>query len=522
MSRRSTSISSSDDGDGDRQRHAVGHALEGVVACVHRESPVGQSPDRLGHPALAVVEPRRHERVEAIPSHLTRELCHLPLADAGRTKQREVVALPLDRDADAHLAHADDVVDVLVVALHLDARQDDRALLVDISRHRGVGRRLGVPDVREVGLAEQREAVFALVVEHGHEDAHVGRVGVAVVGRVVHERIALTELRVKLLHALRHQVRAAEHVHGDALGEAEELVVSGDDAAGEIAAGVEDHRTPGADQRVGHTAHDRGEAAREHGQVDRVEAGVCDFRCHISPWNWPRGAARCSDIESTGVSVGSVTTSTRAGPAVGAGSPQRLVELLRRAHSPGRHPEALCHLREVHIGEIDRHVVIERELLNVLDPRERAVVEDHGRDGQLQPPHDLQLGNRVRERAVAGEEHRATRQAQLAACHRSADSRRGAPPDARQAARRERLPARAPDRHVVRGPARHQACVCHDRIVPRGVRGDGRGDPLRPQPGLRCIERRLALSRDPRRKLGAARADAPVDHRRSGQLQLGQ
>ena len=303
------------DRDGDRQRHAVGHPLEGVVARVHRDPPVGQAPDRLGHPTFAVVEPRRHERVETIPAHLTRELRHLPLADASRAQQREVVALPLDRDADTHLAHADDVVDVLVVALHLDARQDDRALLVDIPRHRGVRRRLGVPDVRQVGLAEQREAMLALVVEHRHEDAHVRRVGVAVVGRVVHEGIALAELRVKLLHALRHQVGAAEHVHGDALGEAEELVVGGDDAAREVAAGVEDHRAPGADQRVGHGPHDRGEAARKHRQVDRIERLGRRLKfAHNSPWKRPCGADRCSEIESTGVSVWSVTTSTSAGP----------------------------------------------------------------------------------------------------------------------------------------------------------------------------------------------------------------
>ena len=40
--------------------------------------------DRLGHAALAVVEPGRHERVEPIPADLCGELPDLALAHAGQ------------------------------------------------------------------------------------------------------------------------------------------------------------------------------------------------------------------------------------------------------------------------------------------------------------------------------------------------------------------------------------------------------------------------------------------------------
>ncbi len=226
--------------NGHLQRHSVGYALEGIVLGVDGQTSVGQALDGLRHPPFAVVQPGRHERVQAIPADLAGELGDLPLAHPGRPQQREVVALPLARHADPHLAHADDVLDVLVVALHLDARHDHGALLVHIPGHRRVRGRLRVSDVGQVGFAEQREPMPALVIEHRHQDAGIRGVGVPVVRRVVHEGVALLELRVKLLHALGHQVGAAEHVHGDALGEAEELVVGGDDAAREVSAGVQE------------------------------------------------------------------------------------------------------------------------------------------------------------------------------------------------------------------------------------------------------------------------------------------
>ena len=82
------------------------------------------------------------------------------------------------------------------------------------------------------------------------------------------------ESRMELLHAAGHEIGPAQQMDRDALGHREQLVLGGDDAAGEVPALIQDHRAPGPDQRVGHAADDRRVAAREHGQVDRVEGAV--------------------------------------------------------------------------------------------------------------------------------------------------------------------------------------------------------------------------------------------------------
>ena len=103
-----------------------------------------------------------------------------------------------------------------VAALDLDAREDQRALLIHVARLGRVCRRDRIAAVGLVGLGEHREAVDPVVVDHRDEDRVVGGVRVAVVGRVVQERVAASELGVELLHRLRHQVGAAEDVdrHG--------------------------------------------------------------------------------------------------------------------------------------------------------------------------------------------------------------------------------------------------------------------------------------------------------------------
>ena len=83
----------------------------------------------------------------------------LALPDPRGAQRRQVVAPPLLRHADAHRAQAHDVLDVAVVALHLDGREDQRALLVDVPGGRHVRRRLGVADVGLVGLRQHGEAV---------------------------------------------------------------------------------------------------------------------------------------------------------------------------------------------------------------------------------------------------------------------------------------------------------------------------------------------------------------------------
>ena len=182
---------------------------------------------------------------------------------------REIVAVPDLRHADAPPAHADDVVDVAVVALHLHAREDQAALGVDVVHVRHVRGGLRVAAVGLVRLGRGREHVLA-VDEHGHQDRVVGRVRVAQHRVVVQERVALAQVGVQRAHRARLQA-GAEHVHLQALGGGEQLVVGGDDRAGEVARHVQDRGAPGPEQRVGHLPHDRFEAVGEDRHQRRVE-----------------------------------------------------------------------------------------------------------------------------------------------------------------------------------------------------------------------------------------------------------
>ena len=119
-------------------------------------------------------------------------------------------------------------------------------------------------------LRQHREAVDAVVVDHRDEDGVVGRVRVAVVGRVVEERVAATELRVELDHRSSHQL-AREDVHRLALGHTEQFVAVGEDRAREVLCGVEHARSAGAHERVHHRAGDRLEAIGEHGEAHPVD-----------------------------------------------------------------------------------------------------------------------------------------------------------------------------------------------------------------------------------------------------------
>ena len=65
------------------------------------------------------------------------------------------------------------------------------------------------------------------------------------------------------------QVGAAHHVDGQALGHREHLVVGGEDAAGEVACGVEDRGARRPEQRVHHRPHDALEAVVEQAELQR-------------------------------------------------------------------------------------------------------------------------------------------------------------------------------------------------------------------------------------------------------------
>ncbi len=163
--------------------------------------------DGVGHALLGVFEPLAGEGVQRVPANLLAQRQQLALADQGGTQHGKEVPVPLLGHPDAQLAHANDVVDGLVVLEDLHRRKDQRAFLVHIARRAVIGRRDRVSDIRLVCLGQDREVVRPRVVDHGHDDGVVRRVRAAVIGRVVQEGVALFQVRVKLLHGARHDVR---------------------------------------------------------------------------------------------------------------------------------------------------------------------------------------------------------------------------------------------------------------------------------------------------------------------------
>ncbi len=58
---------------------------------------------------------------------------------------------------------------------------------------------------------------------------------------------------------------------GQALGRGQQLMVCSHDTAGKITGRVENARTAGAQQRVGHFAHDPIEPVRQQGELNAVQ-----------------------------------------------------------------------------------------------------------------------------------------------------------------------------------------------------------------------------------------------------------
>ena len=168
-----------------------------------------------------------------------------------------------------------------VVALDAHAREHQRAFLVDVQRLGEVARRNAVADVRHVTFGNGGEQVLA-ADEHRHQEGVVGRMGVAAVGVVVEIRIALADVaRMIAAHVLALQV-GAEDVHRQAFGRCEQMIVAGEDAAGEIAGAGNDRRARRAQQRIGHLAHDAVEPIGDHGHDHGVEWVVA----RLAGWPW--------------------------------------------------------------------------------------------------------------------------------------------------------------------------------------------------------------------------------------------
>ena len=265
----------------------------------------GQLADRVLGAALGIVEPRLDEALDLGDAVFGAELLQPPLADARRADAGQIVAIPLVGNADAPAAHADDVVIVLVVALHLDAGEVERALHVDVLRGGVIGRRNRVAAIGLVRLHRRGEQVLA-IDEHRHERRVIRRVRVAEIGIVVEEGIALLQVRMQLQHRLALKVDA-EDVHRQALGRIEQIAVAGQDRARKIARHADDGGARGQDHGVGHLARDRLHAVRHDGELHGIEPArlarlarrlrLRACACHDSLPEFQRGNARRSCAE---------------------------------------------------------------------------------------------------------------------------------------------------------------------------------------------------------------------------------
>ena len=122
--------------------------------------------DLVRHAALGVVEPLLDELLHRLHAVLADQILQPALADARRANHRQVVAVPLVRDADAQPTHPQEIVDVLIVDLDLRRVKEQCSLFVHVLCRREVCRRLGVPAVGLVRLCEYRKPVVAVIVDH--------------------------------------------------------------------------------------------------------------------------------------------------------------------------------------------------------------------------------------------------------------------------------------------------------------------------------------------------------------------
>ena len=201
----------------DLDRNPILGIGEGVVHRRGHGPAARHLPHGSDHQLLAVVEPLLGKLGESVPADLVAERHSLALADSRRAERCQIVAPPLVRHADTQSTHAHDVLDVLVVPLDLNGREDQRAFLVHVARAAVIGGGDGIAAIRLVSLGDHGEAVHAFVVQHRHQRGVIGGMRAAVIGRVVEIGVAPCEAGVKFLHRLAHHVGAAQDVDRQAL-----------------------------------------------------------------------------------------------------------------------------------------------------------------------------------------------------------------------------------------------------------------------------------------------------------------
>ena len=199
---------------------------------------------------------------------LLHQLPDPPLRGTAGADLREVVAVPEVRHPHLDLRHADDVAELLVAPLHAHAGEV-QPLLVDrlgVGQVGGRNRRADIGVMRARDGPEERLAVE----EHGDAKREVRVVGDARVGAVVEEGVALLDVVEELGERAGGEVDG-RRVDRDALLDADEAVVVGEDGARHVARDLDDARLARAQHAVAHLAQDGAEAAGEHREQHGVE-----------------------------------------------------------------------------------------------------------------------------------------------------------------------------------------------------------------------------------------------------------
>ena len=120
-------------------------------------------------------------------------------------------------------------------------------------------------------LGEDREAVHAVVVDHRHQDRVIGRMGAAVIGRIVQKGVAALERPDGTPSSTGHDVGPAQHMDRQAFGRGQQFVVRREHAAGKIARDSQNSRARAPYKRVQHRPHHSLKPAVDHRQLNRVQ-----------------------------------------------------------------------------------------------------------------------------------------------------------------------------------------------------------------------------------------------------------
>ena len=250
----------------------VGDARQRIVPVLVGPCAGRQRPDRGGGAALAIGHPGLDERGDGLRPVLLHQLLDPALGGAAGAHLREIVAVPEVGHPHLDLGHADDVADFLVAPLHPHAGEVQPFLEdgLGVGQVGGRDRRADIGVVRARDGPEERLAVE----EHRHAEREVRVVRDTRVRAVVEEGVALLDVVEELGERPGREVDR-RRVHRDALLDADQPVVVGEDRAGHVARDLDHARLARAQHAVAHLAQDGAEAAGEHREQHRVEVRRC-------------------------------------------------------------------------------------------------------------------------------------------------------------------------------------------------------------------------------------------------------